>query len=168
MSEKTACPNKGIWSRVFAGAFAFALLAAVPVLALPVLGADLLSMAPAAGEVVQSPLTFDAPTTNLLKVKPAPSGSIEGLAAAKADAVLLSKWQYSYDLLTALALGGISTTPTVDANTNLLLVTALFSQQAMLLSEATPQMAPFLLQLFNEQNTIIANLLGVPPPTTAM
>jgi len=170
MSEKTTCPSKGIWSRVFAGAFAFAVLAAVPVLALPVLGADVFSLAPAAGDVVQNPLTFDAPMTNLLKVKPAPSASREGFAAAKADAVLLSQWRYSFDLLTALELGGLSITINTgpsDTTQQLLLLTALFAQQGTLLANAPPALVPSLLQLFTQQNNILAALLGL-PPTTAM
>jgi len=171
MSEKTTCPSKGIGSRVVKGALAFVLLAAVPVLALPVLGADIFSLAPAAGDVVQSPLTFDAPTTNLLKVKPAPNEAAPGLATAKADAVLLSKWKYSYDLLTALELGGlnvivINTNPVPsDTTLQLTLITALFAQQDMLLANSSPALAPSLLMLFTEQNNLIAALLGLPTTT---
>lgn len=174
MSEKTTCPSKGIWSKVLAGAFAFAVLAAVPVLALPVLGADVFSLAPAAGEVVQNPLTFDAPTTKLLKLKPAPSASSKELAAANADALLLNKWKYSFDLLTALELGGLNvivintgstTTTPSDTTLQLTLITALFAQQAMLLANASPSTQTVLLQLFTQQNNLIAALLGLPPTT---
>jgi len=160
MSEKTTCPSKCLWSRLFAGVFASVLLAAVPVLALLVLGADVYSLVPAAGEVVQSPLTFDAPTTNLLKLKPAQSGSGEGLAKANAEAVLLSKWKYSFDLFTTLN-GGVGSTGT-SVDPNLLLLTALFALQDNLLASASPTLAPMLLTLFTQQNTILAELLGLP------
>jgi hypothetical protein len=167
MSEKTTCPSKCIWSRVFPGAIAFVLLAAVPVLALPVLGADVFSLTPAAGEVIQSPLTFDAPTTNLLKVKPAPGTAGEKLVGANADAVLLTKWKYSFDLLTALQLGEsptiivINTGPS-DLTQQLLLLTSLFALQDNLLASAPPALVPSLLTLFTQQNAILAALLGLP------
>jgi len=106
MSENPKSASKGFWSKVLTGTFAFLLLAAVPALALPVLGADIFASGPAVVEVAQSPLTFDAPTTNLNKVTPTSSGSTEGLAAANPDAVLLTKWKDTFDLLTALQLGG--------------------------------------------------------------
>jgi len=145
---------------LFTGVFASVLLAAVPVLALLVLGADVYSLVPADGDLVQSPLTFDAPTTKLLKVKPAQTASGEGLAKANAEAVLLSKWKYSSDLFTMLDKGAGSNGNGVDPN--LLLLTALFALQDNLLASASPTLAPMLLTLFTQQNTILAELLGLP------
>jgi hypothetical protein len=160
MSEKTTCPSKCHWSRLFTGVFASVLLAAVPVLALLVLGADVYSLVPADGDLVQSPLTFDAPTTKLLKVKPAQTASGEGLAKANVEAVLLSKWKYSSDLFTMLDGGAGNNGNKVDPN--LLLLTALFALQDNLLASASPTLAPMLLTLFTQQNTILAELLGLP------
>jgi hypothetical protein len=164
MSEKTTCPSKCIWSRLFTGVFAFVLLAAVPVLAVLVLGADVYSLVPAEEEPVQSPLTWDVPTTNLLKLKPAPNTGT--LALANADAVLLSKWKYSFDLSTALELGGAGSTASSSGPSTttleLTLLVALFALQDNLLASASPTLAPMLLTLFTQQNTILAELLGLP------
>jgi len=109
MSPKKTALGKSPWTRRASGAVAIALLVAVPALGLTTLGPNVraawdvakdgLSAAPA-GAVSANPLTFDAPATTSLRLRPAGGAGNEptpqaGVVAAREDAIVLKDWHFT-------------------------------------------------------------------------
>lgn len=156
MSETAKSPAKGFWSKAFGATFAFLLLAAVPALALPVLGADVFSSDPSSVEVSQSPLTFDAPATSLLKVTPVARGTQE--ASAQTDALVLAQWKNTDDLFDLLTQGN-----STDTLTLILLLESIFTQQITLLETIFAQELALITALFTSFENTLLIILGKSP-----
>jgi hypothetical protein len=117
--------GKRSWAKYAVGALALTLVAGVPALGLTTLGADLFA-GPSAdatpvAEVSNSPLTFDAPTATLQRVKP------ETQTAAE-DAMVLKDFRFTASPLFI----GLNTTPSPKTKTTQNLFFDLFQNDPIL------------------------------------
>jgi hypothetical protein len=141
MSDIANSASKAVLSKWLARASALLLLVAVPVLALPVLGADLFSIPKTSAAVEQNPLTFDAPALTALKGKLA-EGSVAG--PARSDALMLTKWRSTFDLFDAFFFGFINpNTGQITVNPNF----TGFGSEAALFAELIIELTAILAEL---------------------